>query len=185
MAKTKEIALGSGKVYIYEAPTNMQGELEAIPADATIETEEHEIGHISGGASLSYSFETFSVMDDLGESLYNSISSEEVIFKTGVLSWNLENMERLSAGATIEEGEGKRTLKIGGFGEDLKRHLIRFVHTMPTGKKIRVTLIGVANSGFELVFDPENPLVIDSEFKAVRQNDGKTLVIIEQEVDAE
>ena len=107
---------------------------------------------------------------------------ETLIFKSGILSWDLENLAMLSAGATVEDGSGKRTLKIGGSNGELKKYIVRFVHTMKTGKKVRVTLIGTANSGFELAFDPENETVIDAELKAVQSFDGKTLVEIEQEI---
>ena len=178
MAK-KDLILGSGKLYI--CPVNA---LEAIPSHEELEVEKNNIGNISGGATLQYEFEIDEVKDDEGTVLLRWVSAESVLFKSGILTWNLDNLAMLTAGATIEDGEGKRTLKIGGSTGDLKRYIVRFVHTMKTGKKVRVTLIGTANSGFELNFDPENATVIDAELKAVQSFDGKTLVEIEQEIDA-
>lgn len=182
MAK-KDLVLGSGKLYIYEAPVDDFGELKEIPTDAAIETEAHEVGGISGGATLTYEFEMNEIKDDLGVVYYRGLSSEEVTFKSGILTWNLDNLAKLTAGGTVSEGEGKRILKIGGLGKDLTRYLLRFVHTMHSGKKVRVTLVGTASAGFELVFDPEEATVVDAEFKAVQMADGQTLVMIEQEVD--
>lgn len=176
MAK-KDLILGSGQLFI--CPVD---DLDAMPNNAELETEENKIGSISGGASLEYEFEIDEVKDDEGCVLYRGLADETLIFKSGILSWDLENLAMLSAGATVEEGSGKRTLKIGGSNGELKKYIVRFVHTMKTGKKVRVTLIGTANSGFELAFDPENATVIDAELKAVQSFDGKTLVEIEQEV---
>ncbi|UVX70646.1 MAG: hypothetical protein [Bacteriophage sp.] len=176
MAK-KDLILGSGKLYI--SPV---AELDAMPTHEELEIEKNKIGSISGGASLEYEFEIDEIKDDEGFVLYRGLADETLIFKSGILSWDLDNLAMLSAGATVEEGEGKRTLKIGGSNGELNRYIVRFVHTMKTGKKVRVTLIGTANSGFELAFDPENATVIDAELKAVQSFDGKTLVEIEQEV---
>lgn len=175
MAK-KDLILGSGKLYI--CPVNA---LEAIPSHEELEVEKNNIGNISGGATLQYEFEIDEVKDDEGTVLLRWVSAESVLFKSGILTWNLDNLAMLTAGATIEDGEGKRTLKIGGSTEDLKRYIVRFVHTMKTGKKIRITLVGTSNGGFELKFNPENATVIDAEFKAIRFNEENTLIIIEQE----
>lgn len=176
MAK-KDLILGSGQLFI--CPVD---DLDAMPSNAELETEENKIGSISGGASLEYEFEIYEIKDDEGFVSYRGLADETLIFKSGILSWDLENLAMLSAGATITEGSGKRTLKIGGSNGELNKYIVRFVHTMKTGKKVRVTLIGTANSGFELAFDPENATVIDAELKAVQSFDGKTLVEIEQEI---
>lgn len=46
--KTQEILLGAGELYMYEFNGT------EIPVHAEIETDEHNVGHCSGGFSLEY-----------------------------------------------------------------------------------------------------------------------------------
>lgn len=180
MAKN-EVILGSGKLYIVDFE-----ELTGVPENAQFETEANSVGSIKGGASLSYEGEIYEIADDEGLVLSRFVSKEEVIFKTGILSWDLKNLERLSMTGTITEEVGKTILKIGGQTGDLKKYALRFVHTLNSGKKVRVTLIATANSGFELSFNPEEETVLDAEFKALQASaNDMTLVTIEQETDEE
>lgn len=54
---SERIILGSGKLYCVQ----FTGE---IPEDAVIETEENELAHIKGGASLEYKAESYTAEDD-------------------------------------------------------------------------------------------------------------------------
>ena len=172
MAKN-EVILGSGKLYIVDFDAD-----SGIPENTQFETEANSVGSIKGGASLSYEGEVYEVVDDAG-----FVSKEEVLFKSGILSWDLKNLERLSMTGKVTESAGKRTLKIGGQTDELKKYALRFVHTLKSGKKIRVTLIATANSGFELTFNAEEETVLDAEFKALQASESDmTLVTIEQEV---
>lgn len=180
MAKN-EVILGSGKLYIVDFDAD-----SGIPENTQFETEANSVGSIKGGASLSYEGEIYEVVDDEGLVLSRFVSKEEVIFKSGILSWDLKNLERLSMTGKITEELGKTILKIGGQTGDLKKYALRFVHTLNTGKKIRVTLIATANSGFELSFNPEEETVLDAEFKALQASaEDMTLVTIEQEKNEE
>ncbi len=179
MAKN-EVILGSGKLYIVDFDAE-----SGIPENTQFETEQNSVGSIKGGASLSYEGEVYEVIDDAGFVLQRFVSKEEVLFKSGILSWDLKNLERLSMTGKVIEDEGKRILKIGGQTDELKKYALRFVHTLKSGKKIRVTLIATANSGFELTFNPEEETVLDAEFKALQASESDmTLVTIEQEIDA-
>lgn len=176
MAKN-EVILGSGKLYIVDFD-----ESQGVPENAQFETEANSVGSIKGGASLSYEGEIYEIADDEGLVLYRAVSKEEVIFKTGILSWDLKNLERLSMTGTVIDTEDKTILKIGGQTGDLKKYALRFVHTLNSGKKIRVTLIATSNSGFELAFNPEEETVLDAEFKALQASaNDMTLVTIEQD----
>ena len=171
----KQIVLGSGKLYIMDYEFG-----DEMPTDEIFETEYNSIGSISGGASLEHSYDIMSFYGDSTEEGDRYITNEEVIFKTGILTWNMKNLERLSGAGTLIETDDRVILKLGE-GSSLKKYALRFVHTMKTGKKIRITLVGTSNGGFELNFDPENATVIDAEFKAIRFNEENTLIIIEQE----
>ena len=105
MAKN-EVILGSGKLYIVDFDAD-----SGIPENTQFETEANSVGSIKGGASLSYEGEVYEVVDDAGFVLQRFVSKEEVLFKSGILSWDLKNLERLSMTGKITDGEGVRPIK--------------------------------------------------------------------------
>lgn len=172
---TDTITLGSGDLYIVD----FEGEM---PEVAELEIEANRIGSIKGGAELSYAPETYEVIDDMGKVLKRFVTKEEVTFKSGILTWNLDVLEKLTMAGELQKSEEKATLKIGGKGNrGIKQVVVHFVHTMENGLKVRVTLMGTSASGFVLTFNPEEETVIDAEFKAMSQNDG-TQVTIDMEL---
>jgi len=174
----ENILLGSGKLYVL---TNTTG---TVPEDATLEVADNLVGEISGGATLEYKPDIYDVMGDSNKILKRFITKEDVTFKTGVLTWNLKNLERLTAGGSITTDgvTNVKTLKIGGQGA-LGSYAIHFVHTFEDGAKLKVTLLGNATEGFSFQFQKDKETIIDSTFKALSQADG-TLVTI-REVPAE
>lgn len=175
---TDRVNLGSGDLYIlaYDAETG-------IPVDATLEASANKVGSISGGASLEYKPEIKSVVDDSGAIDKRFIISEEVILKSGVLSWDVATLEKLVADGSYTDDtvNHKRTLKLGGLGARLvKDYIIRFVHTEPDGEKFRVTIVGNSNSGLSLAFAKDKETVIDAEFLAKAQDANGVKVILEE-----
>lgn len=170
---TKDMLLGSGDLYIMA----YTGE---IPVDGTIETADNMIGGIKGGATVSYTPTIYSVSDDMRRMKKSLITAEEAVFKTGYLSFDLGEIAQIALGSTLEAYNGKSTLAVGG-GQTISEYLLRFVHTMGNGKKVRVSMIGTPVSGFELAFSPENESVINAEFSAVPMNDQGHLFTIEVE----
>lgn len=170
---TKDMLLGSGDLYIvaYEG---------SIPADGTIEASENMIGGIKGGATISYTPTIYSVSDDMRRMKKSLITAEEATFKTGYLSFDLGEIAQIALGSHLETYGGKSTLAVGG-GQTITEYLLRFVHTMGNGKKVRVSMIGTPVSGFELAFSPENESVINAEFSAVPMNAQGHLFTIEVE----
>lgn len=176
MAVDKDsVVLGSGKLYgvEYDPATG-------VPEDAVFEVDANTFGRISGGASLEYKPTEYAVEDDDGQVVTRFITKEEVTFKSGILTWALENLARLSpAVVTDDTVKHIRTLKLGG-SKSLKAWAVRFVHTKDDGNKVRVTLVGTAGSGFSLKFDKEKETVTDAEFKALSQNNGLLVEIAEE-----
>lgn len=169
------IILGSGNLYI--APYDAE---VGIPADEVIEAEGNSMGRIQGGASLEYKPETYEVVDDTHYVVKRFITSEEITFKSGVLTWDMTNLQRLAGACEITEGDDQTTIKIGGRGKNgLTPYVVRFVHQGET-KKLRITLVGTAANGFTLAFNPDKETVIDAEFKAVSSDDEGTLVIVSE-----
>ena len=106
---TENITLGSGKIYVM-AYTDTMPTVDAICVD------ENLLGHIKGGAELSYTEETYEEKDDLGLVSKIITTSEEAILKCGLLTWNGDTMKKLVDRAKVTTESGKRITKIGGFG---------------------------------------------------------------------
>ena len=152
------IILGSGNLYIaaYSSETG-------IPADEVIESETK-------------------VKDDTQYVVKRFIQSEEVSFKSGVLTWDMANLEKLAGACTktTDNSTNKTTIKVGGRGSNgLTPYVIRFVHKDDV-KELRITLVGTAANGFSLAFNPDKETVVDAEFSAMSSDDDGTLVIVEE-----
>lgn len=165
MALKDEILLGAGEVFMYE----FSG--ETVPSHEEIETEEHNVGHCSGGFSIDYKPEKYEVKNQYGNTVKSFITKEEITAKTGILSWDLARLALLStAKFTTDTAKKIRKLSFGGGGA-LKTVLIRFVHTKDTGKKIRFTMIGQGGNGFALEF-ADKEVTVDSEITAIEYIKG-------------
>lgn len=175
------ITLGSGKLYITDFTKGA-----TLPTDEVIEVEENRIGEISGGASLEYTNETYTAKDDLGNVQKTIVTSEDVLLKSGIMTWNGQTLSKLSATARVTEdtATGKRTLKIGGLkNQDGKIYLIRFLHEDAVDGDVRITVVGNNQAGFTLAFAKDAETIVDAEFKAEPSLDNEgTLVIIEEEI---
>lgn len=171
----ERIVLGSGKIYIDEFETS-------IPTDAALEVEGNLLGLIQGGATVEYKPEFYEAKDDLGIVSKTIITSEEVLLKSGIMTFNGDTLKKLSATARVTEAAGKRTVKIGGLkNADGKKYVIRFVHEDAVDGDIRVTIVGSNQAGWSLAFAKDKETVIDAEFKAAPHDADGTLVIYEEE----
>lgn len=170
MAQNEKIVLGSGKLYVTEYAN-------AIPTDTEIEKEDNILGYIQGGATLTYTPEFYTAEDDLGLAVKKMVTSEEVILKSGVMTWNGNTLSKLCATARVTEDEKERVVKIGGAGNfNGKKYVIRFVHTDAEFGAIRITIVGSNEAGFEMAFAKDAETVINAEFKAMPQDEDGTLV---------
>lgn len=160
MKDNNEIILGAGEVFMYEFSGSV------VPETAVIETEDHNVGHCSGGFSIDYKPDKYDVVNSYGKTVKSFITKEEITAKTGILTWALDKLALLStAKITVDKIKKTRTLTFGGGGE-LKTVLLRFVHTKSNGKKLRFTMIGQGGNGFAMEFG-EKELTIDSEIAAI------------------
>ena len=176
--ETEKIVLGSGKVYVAEFTGT-------IPEASTIETDENLLGLIQGGATLEYKPEFYTAEDDLGLVSKTIITKEEVLFKSGIMTWCGKTLKKLCATARVTEADNKRTVKIGGrSNDDGKSYVILFVHEDATDGDVRVTVVGKNQAGFSLAFAKDKETVIDAEFKAAPHDSEGTLIIYEEEIPA-
>jgi len=166
MAVESRIVLGSGKIFVAELP-----QTGVFPADNDFETDANCIGYVSGGASLTYTPSFKTVKSDLGEVSKNFLTEEEVILKSGILTWNTETLNKLvQTGDLTTTGTSSvtaRKLRIGGIANlDNKSYCIRFRHELGDNKYLRVSIQGNNTSGFEISFNRDTETVINAEFKA-------------------
>lgn len=166
MASEKdEIIFGAADVYMYEFTG------DAIPEDATIETDDHLVGHTSGGASIEYKPTKYDVENSYGKVVRSYVTKEEITAKTGLLSWKLERLALLSTAKFTTDKEKKlRVLEFKG-GSVLSNVLIRFVHTKENGKKLRFTMIGQGGNGFTIPFETKEATV-DAAIMAIEYIKG-------------
>lgn len=173
-----QIVLGSGTLYIAPFVSDT-----GVPADAALEVEANQMGFIKGGASVEYKPTEYEIFDD-GYNVHNRyVISEEVTFKSGILTWDMESLKKLIAKGTYANSvvDGTRTLSLGGQGARLMdEYVIRFVHTYTDGNKLRVTLVGTASNGFSLAFAPDKETVIDAEFRAKAHGSAGVQLILEE-----
>ena len=92
-------------------------------------------------------------------------------------------LNKISLCGELKKTAQKVTLKLGKRGA-IKNYIVRFVHTKDGGLKYRVTIVGTAQNGFELAFDPEKATVIDAEFVAGSLDAEGTKLILEEELQA-
>jgi len=177
-----KIVLGSGKLYI-DSVTATSG-VYTIPADASIEVASKLLGYIQGGATLEYTPTFYTVKDDLGYISRRYLTEESVVFKSGILTWNADVLDKLCSTASVTTADGKKTVKIGGIDNyDNQMYILRFVHEDSTEGDIRLTVVGNNTAGFELQFQPEQETVLNAEFECVPGvGSAGTLVVYEEEI---
>lgn len=177
---TENITLGSGKAYIaeYDSATG-------IPDVETLCVAGNILGHIQGGAELTYTAETHEEKDDLGLVSKVVITAEEARLKLGLLTWNGETLKYLADRCSVTDAEGKRTIKIGGAGNDQgKEWVVCFAHEDKKGGNLWVIIRGNNSAGFTLTFSVSEGTKVEPEFTALPQDDAGTLITLIEETAA-
>lgn len=169
------ITLGSGKIYI-------QPYTDAVPTVDTLCVEENLLGYIKGGASLEYTEEPYEEKDDLGYVSKVITTSEEAVLKCGLLTWNGNTLKNLIERCSVTEGNGKRTVKIGGAGNSQgATYAVCFHHEDANDGDLWILIVGRNTAGATLTFAKDAGTVIEPEFKALPQDDAGTLVQLIEE----
>lgn len=179
VASVEEYTLGSGDLFIKEYIAGT-----AVTAEDVISTGER-LGEIKGGASLEYTTETKGDSSDLGRTKIVIISKEDVVLKSGVMTWNGKTLEKLcqTARVSVEQSTKKRTIKIGGLAHAAnKAYAVAFQYKGDGKKGLTVLIVGKNTAGFTVSFSSDNATVIDAEFKAQALDNDGTLVVIEETV---
>lgn len=159
-----EILLGGGDVYIMPLTTG----ITAIPVDTAIEVQTYNVGWCDSGFKVNYKPKTTEVYNQFNQLVKTFITREELSVKTGILTWNLNNISLLSNATMIPATSSNmtNTVVFTGSGE-LQTVLLRFVYTKDNGKKIRFTMIGQGGSGFSMDFG-DKATSVNAEIKGIQ-----------------
>lgn len=178
--RTKDnITLGSGIPYIAEFTGTM-------PDVETICKEENRLGYCKGGATLTYTEETYEEKDDLGYVSKVITTSEEALLKLGLLTFNGDTVKKLADRCTVTEDKsaGTRTIHIGGAGNAQgKEWVVCFFHEDKKDGNLWVLIRGRNTAGFTLTFAADTGSVVEPEFKALPHDDDGTLITLIEEID--
>ena len=169
------ITLGSGDLMLKEYTDTMPAYTEF--------TDEDLLGRILGGCILEYKGTFYEAKDDTGKVVKTIITDEEVLLKSGVITWNGKTLTKLCATGRVTEADGIRTVKIGGVGNyDRKSYALCFHHTDSVDGDIWLVVRAVNQGGFSLAFAKDKETVIDAEFKCLPQDSDGTLIQYIEEI---
>lgn len=173
------ITLGSGELYCkqYEG---------TIPARTELVKPENLLGRIAGGATIEYKPTKYTAKDDLGYVQKSIITDEELILKSGLITWNGNTLVKLADTARVDETDStKRVLKVGGSKNQTgSKYILLFVHEDKQDGNVDVMIVGQNEAGFSLTFEKEKETTIDAEFKAnPNLDDEGTLLQITEYLD--
>lgn len=176
----KNITLGSVIPYIVEFDS-----ATGMPTHTEICVEKNLLGYSKGGAELTYTEETYEEKDDLGYASKVVTTTEEVLVKLGLLTWNGETLKYLADRCNVTDGDGIRTIKIGGAGNSQgKEWALCLFHEDKKDGNLWVLIRGRNNTGLTLTLASDAGTVLEPEFKAMPQDDKGTLLTIIEETGA-
>lgn len=178
--KKQYIPIGSGNVYY----TEFTG---SVPENTVIETASNLLGHVEGGAEISYKPTSKTFKDDFGVVSVTKITAEEATFKTSFIAWSPKDFEVFANTARVseetKEGKTHRTVKIGGTNNDNgKVWLIRFVHKDVVNGDLRITMVGKSSAEVKLAFKPDASSNMDFELTGQAIDSEGTLIYYDEEV---
>lgn len=157
------ILLGGGAVYMMP----IDG-LTSIPDDSVIEVDEYNVGNCVSGAKIQYKPKVTEVYNQYDQLVKKFITREDFTFKTGILSWNLDNITKLSNAHYIPATESNLESRVVFTGTGtLNTILLRFVYLKENGKAIRFTMIGQGGNGFGFEFG-DKATSIDAEIQGIQ-----------------
>lgn len=179
--KTQRVVLGAGKWYV--APYT-SGALDM----ETVEEEDNLLGYTQGGATITFTPETYTIEDDIGMVRKTFQTKAAAEMKTGLLTFTTDSLAAmLSVGQVTQtpastSARGKTTLKLGGGKSALKKFSVVFVYEDDeTGFKTRIGMVATNTAPLELVFTKDAETVVDVTFTAESNGVDDTIIVIEEE----
>lgn len=157
------INLGMGELYLGVVPN------PKTATEDTIIPLLKNVGVIDSGASIEYSPDIAEIKggNRLGV-LARWITNEDVTFKSGIMTWVIDNLAAIMPGTLTTDGTtGQKTLKIGG-KTTLPVNYLRFIHHKKDGGDLIYNIYNAqVTKGFSMNFDSDKATVIDVEFHSL------------------
>lgn len=173
------ITLGSGTFYLTEHTDTVPADMAAVKA---LCVPGNRLGYTKGGATLTYTEETYEEKDDLGYVSKIITTSEEVLLRGGLLTWTGDTLGKLVDRATVSTESGARVTKIGGAGNAKGAYyIIIFHHKDPVDGDLYVVIVGRNTAGLTITFAADAGTVLEPEFRAKPQDEDGTLVAVYEE----
>lgn len=186
MALKKEInriALGSLDIYMMAFNGNS---IADIPEDSVIETEANLIGRTKDGGEVSYSPTFYTAKSDDGIAKRTELTEETASISFGLITWNGDTVTKIVPTASSEIKNGKRRTFIGGINNaDDTLYLVRAVHKDKIKGDVRYTMLGKNLQGFAAAYKPSQECVVTPKIEAEPFDDGRLLILDEDNVEAE
>ena len=184
MSAPTNLTLGSGKLYVKALANETD-----IGALSTYCTDGNQLGWIQGGCSINYTPSTYDVKDDLGAVSEHFITSETVTMSSGILTWNLDVLEKLINNETTGTIPATSTtgsidyVEIGGSGlTTMDKYIVVFEAEPDTAGKIRrFGLVGTCDSGLALAYQPSSETAVNVQFNAIAFGTNHKLLRIEEQ----
>lgn len=174
MGNTSTVILGAGKWY---AKPWTSGAIDI----ETVAVPENLLGYTQGGATITYTPETYTIEDDIGMVRRTFMTKGNATMSTGLLTFDLKSLAALqSVGTVTEDAAGNTvTLKLPGGKSSLKKMNIVFVYEDDeTGTTTSIGMVGVNTSPLELAFAKDAETVVDLEFSSESNGVDDTIVTI-------
>lgn len=178
MSKRSEenIILGSGKVFLMEFDGT-------LPSVEDICVEDHRLGYVKGGATLTYTETTYEEKDDLGFVRKIITTDEEAKLKVGLITWKKNALQKLADRCKTTEEGNRRITKIGGAGNAQgKNYVLCFMHEDKKDGNVWVQIVGRNTAGLTLAWSTGAGTGIEPEFTAMPHDKDGTLIEFIEEI---
>ena len=174
-ANKTRVTLGAGKWY---ATPWTSGAIDF----ETLCTETNLIGYTSGGATLTYTPETYTIEDDIGMVHRTFMTSGSATMSTGLLTFDVASLGALQSVGEVTTSGNITTLKLSGGRNALKKFSVAFVYTDPdTNATTSIGMIATNTAPLEMAFAKDSETIVNIEFTAETNGVDDTIVTIQDE----
>ena len=172
------ITVGSATAYLSEYTGD-------VPEIDQICSEENHLGWIESGATIEYTISSQTFKDDLGKKSKTLITEDGATVALGLITWNGKTIEKLASTARVSEDGARRTVKIGGIGNDNgKSYVLCLHHEDKVDGDCWYRLVGKNTAGFSLAYKNDAATTVNPTFTASTMDDEGTLIIYDEEIAA-
>lgn len=173
------ITVGSATAYLMEY-TGTVPEIDVICVEA------NHLGWIESGATVEYTQSSETYKDDLGKKSKTVITEDGATATLGLITWNGETLTKLASTARTSVKGTKRTIKIGGIGnDDGKSYVLCLHHADKTDGDCWYRIVGKNTAGFSLAHKKDAATTVNPTFTAESMDSEGTLIMFDEEIVAQ